>query len=556
VDPQRQLEDLVDKVGQSCGTNDVSIEYSHCKNGSDYVKGIDEASVEFEYHHRIDGPVVVPAGRVLMWGGLSAKQHSMRPHLPAWAAADRKARDVFAKWILNRDAQCEHATVNHAICTIRGGRLELVNPWMGGDFNAFRGCDTVQSSRNQDGDWDVEAVDVSCPTYICKDQQTSTYFTEYPNAECKVPSENGRTPSKRNIQPSAGTNICYHQPTENTTCTAKQGTLYRTREFDIPISTVYATHSHRHADARISPHGMGLFVHGGNPLYRDEQPDPDLLAGVVDPHPILWMHPSDLGGHHMVFKVYTHPITLESHLRVDRTPLVRLGSGQLYGTPPGSDGTVAGDAYVHSRQARSTHDVSSGWLYNLRVQMMEEEFSFKADELYPRTAGDPLIQSHWSCPFRRISFWTTVVSNGFSPLVPSPVRSARLFGAESGLGMTHSTRMHPIMATAPLTRLATVYTSNGFCFCATPADCQILLNDSTHPCGLQQTIKSLYDQQWRSITNLDTSVCQDQLDWPFEGGTTRDGYTMKSRNDQSAQCNVLPRYVSRVLILFVKCVKM
>lgn len=553
VDQQRQLEDAVDEAGQSCGTNDVSIKYSQCANNSDYIKGIDEASIEFGYHHRIDGPVVIPAGRVLMWGGLSAKQHSMRPHLPAWAAADRKARDVFARWILNRNTQCEHATVNHAICTIRAGSLELVNPWMGGDFNAFRGCDTVQSSRNQDGDWDVEAVDVSCPTYICKDKQNSTYFTEYPNAKCKVASENGRTPSKRNIQPSAGTNICYYQPTENTTCTARQGTLYRTREFDVPVSTVYDTHSHRHADARISPLGMGLFVHGGNPLYRDEQPDPDLLAGVVDPHPILWMHPSDLGGHHMVIKVYTHPITLESYMRVDRTPLIRLGNGQLYGIPYGSDGTVAGDAYVHSRKARSTHDVSSGWLYNLRVQMKEEEFSFKADELYPKSAGDPLIQPHWSCPFRRISFWTTVVSNGFSPLVPSPVRSARLFGVESGLGMTHSTRMHPIMVTAPLTRLATVYTSNGFCFCTTPANCQIQMKDKTHLCGLQQTVNSLHDQQWRSITNLDTGKCEDQLDWPFENGTTRDGYTMKSRNSQSAKCNVLPRYVSRVSFIYEFC---
>jgi hypothetical protein len=65
---------------------------------------------------------------------------------------------------------------------------------------------------------------------------------------------------------------------------------------------------------------------------------------------------------------------------------------------------------------------------------------------------------------------------------------------------------------------------------------------------LLETIKSLYDQKLRttrlllsSSSSSSTQKCRQQLDWPFELGTMRDGMPMLGKNDVSQPCNVLER---------------
>lgn len=143
------------------------------------------------------------------------------------------------------------------------------------------------------------------------------------------------------------------------------------------------------------------------------------------------------------------------------------------------------------------------------------------------------------------------VVQDFSPLVPSPVRAARLFGEDSGRDMLRGTRSHPTQLFASLyNRLANVLTSNGFCYCVDPLDCQVLHSDASNAnCSLLETIRSLYDQKYRRIRLLlqrnsstaAAAACKQQLDWPFEPGWMRDGSPNAGRNRDTDACNVLDR---------------
>jgi hypothetical protein len=122
----------------------------------------------------------------------------------------------------------------------------------------------------------------------------------------------------------------------------------------------------------------------------------------------------------------------------------------------------------------------------------------------------------------------------FSPLIPSPPRAARLFG-----DMNLKSRSHPTMHFKTSNRMPTIYTSNGFCFCVTGSDkCGVSETESPGKlCGFTDTVKSLYDKQSRRSQTLTTGIdrCNDQLDWPYEGGLMRDGTIMTSRTDTDKQ---------------------
>ena len=73
----------------------------------------------------------------------------------------------------------------------------------------------------------------------------------------------------------------------------------------------------------------------------------------------------------------------------------------------------------------------------------------------------------------------------------------------------------------------------------------VAATSESRECTLLETIKSLYDQKLRTtrllIPSSSTQKCRQQLDWPFEFGTMRDGMPMLGKNDVSQPCNVLER---------------
>jgi hypothetical protein len=286
---------------------------------------------------------------------------------------------------------------------------------------------------------------------------------------------------------------------------------------------------HRYINEELKVLGRGLFVMGGNPLYYTTKGTPTSIADEV--HAIIRQNKEDLGGHHIVFKTATDGVTGDEYMYIDKAPLT---AATIY--PKGSTPSPAWSVYQHSLLSSSTHG-SYGWLSNLAAIMAYED-NDRLKTLYP--TAHTQTNSKWSCPMRRMAFWTKLVSD-FNPLVPSPVRSERLFG-NAGVNMVHGTRSHPTQLFRNLTRVATILTSNGFCFCANAADCQLSV-DADDVCSLSQIIKSLHDKSYRPAKILETGdeICTDQLDWPFEGGEMRDGTYSASVNNQNTECNVIDR---------------
>lgn len=241
-------------------------------------------------------------------------------------------------------------------------------------------------------------------------------------------------------------------------------------------------------------------------------------------HGILKQSPYDLGGHHVVFRVTSDPITGEKFMRVDRTPLAAIPVPEKGSSTKSATTGISGDpaAYIldESTASSKTHG-SFGWLNNLGPTMRQEATLLST--LYPFHEKNR-SNTRWLCPLRRMAFWSSI-SGDFNPLVPSPVRSARLFGS---LQMTHGTRSHPTQLFSSLGRLANVLTTNGFCFCTREDDCLVSSADPG-ACTLADVISSLYDQKYRLPRMLSPSSCKMQLDWPYEEGTMRDGMPKSSR---------------------------
>ena len=290
------------------------------------------------------------------------------------------------------------------------------------------------------------------------------------------------------------------------------------------MQNLYQEVEARHLDEELAENGKGLFVHGGNPLYyTSKKGSLDLLSEM---HALLKQSENDLGGHHVVFKISRDEKTKRVYMYVDRTPLALIDT---------TDKT-ASDVFEESTNARSTHG-EFGWRRNLETTMVNEAAEY--DALYPDRSA---ISNEWSCPLRRFAFWTPLPrTTGFNPLAPSPRRTQRLFAGDQKK-MTYGTRSHPTQKVASIENLRTVYTSNGFCFCNTFAECQKKESAGTD-CTLRDTIKSLYDQEYRRVELLlsDTNICTKQLDWPFTKGITRDGMEVPARHQDKQDCNVIDR---------------
>ena len=151
---------------------------------------------------------------------------------------------------------------------------------------------------------------------------------------------------------------------------------------------------------------------------------------------VLRSHLDDLAGHHTVLRIdksttYFEPTGFNTYMRVDRTPLtahVPVDQAQS----SAADDPVA-RTLAHSKLSTlNTWENINGWLRNLQSTMNAEQIVHRVDALHPK--GSDAAPSaggvqHWACPLKRLSFWTKVTDK-FSPLVPSPPRSARLFGNE------------------------------------------------------------------------------------------------------------------------------
>ena len=302
-----------------------------------------------------------------------------------------------------------------------------------------------------------------------------------------------------------------------------------------PVESLYSDQLPRYSGSvGLQSDGLGLFVNGGNPLYYTVKGSPETIAAAA--HAAIKQNAEDLGGQHVVFRTAQDPISRENYMHVHRVPLtwIKTDSSVCRSTNP------APCIIAQSKKSSATHG-EFGWRSNLEATMRaENEADQLVNQLYPQKAF--YTGTKWSCPLRRLGFWTNLVGD-FNPMVPSPPRAARLFG-EKPWSMTYGTRSHPTQLFRNLKRLATVHTSNGFCLCKIPQHCSVLETVQNSNCTLLQTIRSLYDQQYRRVELLlgpsSSLPCLQQLDWPFEGGTMRDGSVDTGRN-LAQECNTVDR---------------
>ena len=134
--------------------------------------------------------------------------------------------------------------------------------------------------------------------------------------------------------------------------------------------------------------------------------------------------------------------------------------------------------------------------------------------LYPNS-----VCATWDCPLRRRAFYAGVDVT-FRPSVPDPLRTQVMYGS-----MPHPTqRAFPM----PRTALSTYTTSNGFCSCLPSSSC-------TKQCAQDTPALSGI---WTYSSAAPTG-CNLQVDWPYMGGTLRDGTTFAQRTASS--CGLVDR---------------
>jgi hypothetical protein len=193
----------------------------------------------------------------------------------------------------------------------------------------------------------------------------------------------------------------------------------------------------------------------------------------------------------------------------------------------------------------TTWELLTGWLKNLAPTMRAKQIIHHVDELHQSGSAEGRKKGGaWWCPLLRLSFWTQV-TNDFSPLAPSPGRSASIFGS-TARNMIHGTLLHPTQLFDTLyNKLADVSTSKGFCYCVDWEDCQVqsVSSTGTSSCSLIKTMRSMYDAKWRTTALLtqNNNVCTQQLDWPFVGGMMRKGLWHTSGTGLRSSPQRLPR---------------
>ena len=257
--------------------------------------------------------------------------------------------------------RCKEGSSQHAVCLRNNGltALKNVNPWLGGYWNPYEGCDTKMG-----GIAATEEVFYShCSDVLCATD--NTFFARMPKPGkgaqelCDTTSSKiggGQTVNKVGMSNIAPDNLCFRKPELSVTCdhpgtmlsgmtgSAMDDLYNHDRQLSLPGVSAY-----------LQKAGRGLFMHGGNPLYYTKKGSVDAIASGV--HSVLNINKQDLGGHHIVMRV-----DVSGNMYVDRTPLKKEPSFvAMHATPSET-------AYIHSLGSTKTHG-DEGWLSNLRTSM-------------------------------------------------------------------------------------------------------------------------------------------------------------------------------------------
>jgi hypothetical protein len=471
---------------------DTSADYEKCSS-DEYLREL-RAFVDDTYRH--DAFVRVPPGGTAAW--VVDQEQLLAPSVFAYAAHERPLRDRFATWLLDIERHCESGSLYDSICFRESGtHFTLVNPWVGGDFNPVDFCDTPFDPEEEQRVIDVFCNKPTCPGYYQGRKELDRFYRAIPDA---CDRGRGGAPTRLLPRGSSAANLCSKAPVAQTICRHAQASLGGVLDPG-GVAVDGESVADLYTEVEGAPTPGGLLWPPRNRLFEGTLKQGEGVQPVA-------LHGGDIGGTHL------HVVA-----RAD-------GSLRMRDVVLGHPLPVDADFLEASLTDREP-DLS--WLANFEGLVAVEHAAAERRTASAATTSDALS---WDCPFLRLHYWSGTDAT-FSPPVPDARRAAVMFG-----GITDERLVHPLQ-TGGVGNVARLRTANGRCFCTNDGDCARDLS-STGECGLLQAIRSTYDEEWRQAQTAGGGVCYDQTDWPFAGGTLRDGTVLPEGRFQ-ANCSVLER---------------
>jgi hypothetical protein len=375
------------------------------------------------------------------------------------------------------DGVCANGNIGNLMCYTNTSATLAMNPVISGKFEVREGCDVSEETG---------AIDGLCNAQVCSDPKNpdtadvyntfqGTSFITAPNqTRCKI--RHGATPGWHSLSPTTPVNLCSKRPAQPRTCGTRQGILGQVTFDGSQATSLYSRGAW--PDLAI-PSGL---LSRTNPLLRFQTLASNIFGNIT-------LDPTDIGGHYI--RMVLRPSGV---LAVTALPL------RSYAT-----------------LAQATAINNSDWVGTWK-QYVSIESASMMDQFAMRTCMS------WDCPLRRRAFWTAQHAT-FRPFSPNPFRTNVLYNS-----VTHpTTKPTPI----PNGVLMKYQTRNGFCLCALGDACR----PTSDACSAEDTIRSLVDKTFREAVVMQTA-CPSQIDWPWLGGTMRDGSFMQNK---VRSCGILDR---------------
>lgn len=472
---------------EQCGTDEYLLQFA------DFVRA--------NYWH--DAFVRVPPGGTAAWEVDAAQL--LTSSVLAYAAHERPLREKFVEWLLDFDRHCEAGSLYNSICFRETeSHFRLLNPWVGGDFNPVDFCDTPLEPSDNQRIIDVFCNKLTCPAYYEGAKQDDLFYQAIPDFCDRA---RGGAPSRILPLSADPSNLCSKAPVSELFCHHRQASLGGVVDQSgaaVDGAAIAGLYEEVSRD-RLESVG-GLLAPPRNKLFEGKLKQEAAYSGI----PPVRLAGEDIGGTHV-------------HLAVGADGALRVHD-ILLATPPDS-----GD---HVRDSISGRDPDMRWL-----EAFEELMAVEGGRARERMGGEAEEQLDWDCPFLRLHYWGGA-EREFSPPLPGGARAQVMFAGLSG-----NQPVHPLQSTERAeTNEARLSTANGRCFCVDPVHCSTSV-ENTDTCGLLQQIQSTYDERWRQASSaggVGQGLCFDQLDWPYAGGTLRDGSALPGARFQR-NCSVLER---------------
>ena len=460
----------------TCGATGLMPDFTNCS----YDTRRRNLRSFFARSYKVSDGIAIDPGATLVWKVF--RSQLTQPSIPAWEAMASNKTGMFVSDLLD-DRWCLQGNMADNICYRRyvGSQtvVDVLNPGLIGAFEPLAGCDTDVR--------DFSRV-VSSVCSGCDAGATDINALE---GGLRMPCDDGLSVRGLSESSAAPSNLCGKTPPAASQCDNPQGMLGRSQSvYDgQPVDSVYK----RVPWASLQGMPAGL---------RDNTLFAGKLATDSATVSSIALSPYDIGGHYLSMVLAVSQRTGQPVLNIVGMPLRSYADA------------FADAAFGLSQQP----SISLRW-----VNIQE---AFEADALRA-THPDPACAA-WDCPLRRRAFYHGA-DTSFRPMVPDPARTQVLYGSK-----VHPTQrassLRMAFAKDPAPVLGAYTTLNGFCACRTPAAC--LASCATDLDALMGG--------WRLSSVADPSPCAQQVDWPYAGGTLRDGSTVPERYAPPS-CGLLDR---------------